>query len=48
MVINNINLPDEFLTRMQELLGNEYQEFLKSYENKVTHGLIVNTNKKRA
>ena len=45
MIINNINLHDEFLTRMQELLGNEYNDFLKSYEKSSTHGLIVNTNK---
>ena len=45
MIINNINLHDEFLERMKDLLGNEYNDFLKSYEKSSTHGLIVNTNK---
>ena len=29
MIINNINLHDEFLERMKALLGNEYNDFLK-------------------
>ena len=36
-------LPDSFLTRMKEMLGGEYNDFLKSYENSHFSGLRVNT-----
>lgn len=38
-------LPEAFLERMEEMLGAEYEEFLKSYENPRTFGLRVNTAK---
>ena len=38
-------LPEEFLKRMQEMLGEEYEEFLASYEQPRTYGLRVNTRK---
>ena len=36
-------LPPEFLLRMRELLGDEYDAFLASYEQESRHGLRVNT-----
>ena len=38
-------LSEEFLKRMQEMLGEEYEEFLASYEQPRTYGLRVNTRK---
>lgn len=38
-------LPEKFTERMEKLLGGEYQEFLKSYEDSRTYGLRVNTMK---
>ena len=38
-------LSPAFLTRMQEMLGEEYKDFLKSYEAPRTYGLRVNTAK---
>lgn len=38
-------LPPAFLVRMQDLLGEEYDAFLESYENKRTYGLRINTRK---
>lgn len=38
-------LPPEFLLRMKEMLGGDYDAFLKSYEKKRTFGLRVNTSK---
>ncbi len=40
-----IPLPAAFLTRMQEMLGADYDNFIKSYENPRTFGLKVNTAK---
>lgn len=40
-----IPLPAAFLTRMQEMLGADYDNFIKSYENPRTFGLRVNTAK---
>lgn len=37
------NLPDEFLERMQKLLGEEYETFLQTYEETRKFGLRVNT-----
>lgn len=39
------SLPEAFLARMQEMLGEDYPSFLKSYENPRTFGLRVNTDK---
>lgn len=36
-------LPAAFLSRMQDLLKDEYNDFLKSYENPREYGLRVNT-----
>lgn len=38
-------LPEAFLERMQEMLGADYEEFLRSYEKPRTFGLRVNTAK---
>lgn len=38
-------LPLSFLERMKEMLGDDYDAFLKSYENPRTYGLRVNTAK---
>ena len=41
----NKDLPLEFLDRMQILLGEEYEEFLKTYDDPRRYGLRVNTAK---
>lgn len=38
-----MDLPQEFLERMQEMLGTEYGEFLRTYEEPRRFGLRVNT-----
>lgn len=38
-------LPQEFLTRMQDMLGDEFDAFLTSYDAPRTAGLRVNTKK---
>lgn len=38
-------LSPAFLERMQNMLGNEYEDFIKSYEAPRTYGLRVNTAK---
>lgn len=40
-----IYLPEAFQCRMQEMLGEEYEEFLAAYEEPRTYGLRVNTRK---
>lgn len=40
-----IRLPEEFLTRMKEMLLDEFEDFYKSYQNPRTYGLRVNTSK---
>jgi len=40
-----MNLPEEFTRRMQELLGDEFEAFLKSYEGERTQALRINTQK---
>ena len=40
-----VSLHPEFLKRMQKMLGNEYEDFIKSYEAPRTYGLRVNTAK---
>lgn len=37
-----MNLPEEFVNRMKELLGDEYDEFISSYEDGNYHGLRIN------
>ena len=39
------NLPIEFENKMKDLLGEEYAEFVKSYEQPRNFGLRVNVNK---
>lgn len=41
----NQKLPPAFLSRMKEMLGNDYENFIESYENPRTFGLRVNTAK---
>ena len=38
-----MKLPEEFLKRMQERLGEDFPAFLRSYENPPCKGLRVNT-----
>lgn len=38
-----MNLPHDFTKRMQELLGDEYEAFIKSYEEEALGALRVNT-----
>lgn len=40
-----INLPEEYLTNMHELLKDEYDEYLNSFNSSRYYGLRVNTNK---
>lgn len=44
-LLNGHKLHDAFLSRMKEMLGDEYTDFLKSYDNPRTFGLRVNTEK---
>lgn len=43
--ITPIKLPKAFLERMKEMLGEDFDAFLKSYKNPRTYGLRVNTSK---
>lgn len=43
--ITPVKLPEAFLERMKEMLGDDFEAFLKSYENPRTYGLRVNTSK---
>ena len=38
-----MELPQEFLERMQSMLGEEYDDFMKTYEEPRRFGLRVNT-----
>lgn len=38
-----MNLPDKFCERMREMLGEEYDEFIKSYDKKINQGIRLNT-----
>ncbi|MGI6070508.1 MAG: RsmB/NOP family class I SAM-dependent RNA methyltransferase [Blautia sp.] len=38
-----MNLPSEFLARMEEMLGDEYTDFLDSYDAPRHYGLRINT-----
>ena len=41
----NMNLPNTFEEKMKHLLGEEYEDYLKCYEEPRHYGLRVNTNK---
>lgn len=41
--MQEVNLPAQFLERMQKLLGEEYPSFLKSYAKERAQGLRINT-----
>ena len=41
-VILYMKLPESFLTRMQQMLGDEYEPFLASYDQPAARGLRVN------
>lgn len=43
--MQEVNLPVEFLRRMQENLGEEYPAFLESYQKERVQGLRINTAK---
>ena len=38
-----IKLPEEFESRMKEMLGDEYEDFRASYDEKKKTGIRVNT-----
>ncbi|MFA9378071.1 MAG: RsmF rRNA methyltransferase first C-terminal domain-containing protein [Lachnotalea sp.] len=40
-----MNLPESFTKKIQGILGAEYEDYIKSYENQRMYGLRVNTNK---
>ena len=40
-----LELPEEFASRMEEMLGEEYDAFLESYQLPRSYGLRVNTGK---
>ena len=44
----NMELPVKFLERMENMLGEEYAEFLASYEKERVYGLRINTLKMQA
>ena len=41
--MGDVKLPIQYLQRMRELLGDEYQDFLESYGRQRVYGLRVNT-----
>lgn len=45
MYSNDIPFPPEFLSRMQTILGDEYPDYLESFQRPRTFGLRVNTSK---
>lgn len=40
-----INLPEKYLENMKQLLQDEYDNYLESFNNERTYGLRINTNK---
>ena len=40
-----MNLPNTFEEKMKHLLGEEYEDYLKCYEEPRHYGLRVNTNR---
>lgn len=45
MLINMINLPQDYLDNMKDLLQDEFDSYLDSFNNDRLHGLRINTNK---
>ena len=43
---NILSLPSDFVARMQQMLGNEWDAFLQSFENEEHHGLRINSLKR--
>ncbi len=39
----NMKLPKEFCDRMQELTGDEFNDFIKSYDTQINRGIRINT-----
>ena len=37
-----MNLPDKYINAMKELLGDEFDDYIKSFEDKRLYGLRVN------
>ena len=40
-----MNLPDKFVENMKKILGDEYLDYEKSFEDKRLYGLRINTMK---
>lgn len=38
-----MNLPIEFCERMKELVGNDYDDFIRSYDTRINQGIRINT-----
>ena len=38
-----MDLPKDFSARMQELIGDEYEDFVKSYDTEINRGVRINT-----
>ena len=38
-----MDLPKEFQMRMREMIGDEYDEFIKSYDTDINKGVRINT-----
>ncbi len=38
-----MKLPDKFCERMRDMLGNEYDDFINSYDTKINQGIRINT-----
>ncbi len=38
-----MRLPEEFCNRMKELTGDEYDDFIKSYDTQINRGIRINT-----
>lgn len=45
MIVNNINLPSEFIERVRVELGSDYEKYIKSLNEAPVRGLRVNTKK---
>ena len=42
-----MDLPKDFSARMQELIGDEYEDFVKSYDTEVNRGVRINKKKRK-
>ncbi len=42
-----MKLPSDFLTRMRELISDDYEDFVKSYDTEINKGVRVNTLKSK-